>query len=386
MAESNRPIEVRPVADRRQRAAFIDLPWKLYADDPLWVPPMRFTQVKLFDPRPGRSAFAEHGMILPALAWRDGRIVGRIAVIRNDLHNRHHEDRTGFWGFFESIDDIEVARALIDFAAEQLTAMGMDRMVGPMNPSINSECGLLVEGFDSPPAFLMPYNPDYYPKFMDALGMVKEQDLLAMTAQDRDMDISHEHFDKLQRVSQRIFDRHPGLVIRSLDKADFKRQIIQLNHLFNDARKDNWGFVPVTDREFDELVAEFRFFADPEFIAMAEYKGEVVGCMLAIPDLNPAFKKCNGRLFPFGWWHLLMARRRRGAARIFGAAVREDCRHMGIAPALFNFMALQNARLKYAPVELSWIAESNLKSLQSIRHMIKIEPSKRYRVYRKPLG
>lgn len=378
-------VDVRPVSTPKEVDCFIDLPWKLYAEDAYWVPPMRFTQVKLFADSGQKSAFCEHGSIQPVLAWRGDQPVGRIAVITNQLHEEKHGDQTGFWGFFECVDDGDVAKALLEYAADQLKAKGLKRMVGPMNPSINSECGLLVEGFETAPAFLMPYNPPSYPRFVEEAGFTKEQDLLAIGVRTEDMDYSKDHYVRLQRLTDRILQRYPGLVIRSLNRKRFKQEIVQLNRLFNEARKNNWGFVPVTEREFAELVDEFRWFADPEFIAMAEYRGEVVGCMLAIPDLNPVFKRCNGRLFPLGWWHLLRSRGRREAARIFGAAVREDCRHMGIAPALFNFMAVQNAKFKYAPVELSWIAESNLKSLQTIRHILQVEPTKRYRVYQRAL-
>ena len=372
-------LDVRPVRSRRELKQFIHLPWRIYRDWPLWVPPLIGEMKKTFNPR--RNPFFEHGWIEPTLAWRNGRAVGRIAVIVNHLHNEVHQDKTAFWGFFEAEDDPEVFKALFDHAAEELSSRGYDRMWGPMNPSINSECGFLVEPFDLPPVLLMPYNPPYYPQHTEALGHRKCQDLLGYWIDDPFERANSEPIQRLRRMAKVARRKLPHVTVRTLDRRRLDEDTASLNALFNKAREHNWGFVPLTDEEFRERVREMRMIVDPEFMYLAEADGKVIGCLMGLPDINPILKKCNGRLLPLGWLHFLLGRRKCKGARLFGSALLPEYRQSGALALLFDMLTEKHPDLGYSPLECSWIAESNQRNLDTLTHLLALEPHKRYRVY-----
>ena len=376
-------ISIRPVRSRRDLRRFIRLPYRLYAGDPHWVAPLEIAFRAELDR--AKNPFFRHAEAEYFLAWRGRDCVGRIAAIRNDLHNSQHGDRTGFWGWFEAEDDAEVASALLDRAADTLAGMDLDSMRGPFNPSINGPCGMLIQGFDSPPRALMPYNPPSYPALMEAVGEEKLLDLFALFVNPEDFTPDHPPVAKLRRLADVVRRRRPDIVYRSLDMNRYDEDTSQLNALFNQARENNWGYVPVTDEEFAALARDMKPFVNPDAIVLAEVGGRVVGCLIGIPDINEILAPCRGKLLPFGWLTILRNRRKVAWLRVFGAATLEAYRNSGVTAVLFDQIIENCRRLGIPGGEVSWVAENNMKSLGTIQKAFGIEPYKTYRVYSRPL-
>jgi hypothetical protein len=381
--EAPRPVEVREVATSADRRTFLRLPWGLYRGDPNWVPPLIATTGRILDAK--RNPFYQHAESRLYLAWRGRRAVGRVIATVDRLYNDYHHDTMGFWGFFECENDPEAARALLDQAAADLRARGMTQMMGPMNPSINGECGVLTEGFDRPPVILMPYNPTYYPALVEQAGLEKAKDLYAYLLLSTNVTSDSEQLQRIERLNKLIHRRHPTLRVRTLSKATYEADVIALGHLFNTVRKDNWGFVPMSDAEISVLAHEMKPVIDPQMVFIAELDGRPVGCLLALPDINPLLKKCNGRLLPFGWLHILRGKRSLHWLRVFGSAALEEYRHVGIIPLLFGEVIRIGHQRGYTHAELSWVAEGNLRPILTIEQSLKPELYKRYRVYGKAL-
>ncbi len=376
-------VEVREAVGRRDRRFFLRLPWRLYAGDANWVPPLLGSLDRQLDPR--RHPFFEHAEARLYLAWRNGRPVGRIVAIVNHLHNETHGDRMGFFGYFESERDPAVARALLDRAAADLREHGMTAMSGPFNPSINGECGLLVEGFDSPPVCLMPYNPPWYPELLEEAGLRPVKELYAYHLTGAAMAPDRKLRQRLQRIAEGVVRRQPGLTVRSLDMRRYGTEVVALGKLFNAARRGNWGFVPATDAELRLMAREMKPVVRPELILTAELRGEPVGCLIALPDVNVALRKVNGRLLPFGWLRLLLHGRQVRSIRVFGAACLPEHRNLGITPLLFERFIERGLRMGCEEAELSWVAEDNRIAVSTNEAAFEARRYKRYRIYGREL-
>lgn len=376
-------VEVREVAGGGERRAFLRFPWSIYRTEPNWVPPLVSAVDRQLDAT--RHPFFEHAEARLYLAWRAGRMVGRIAAIINHLYNSYHNEKAGFWGFFESVDDVKVARALLDRACEDVRSRGMNCSSGPFNPSTNAECGLLVEGFEHPPVVLMPYNPRYYPVLVEAAGFERAKDLYAYRLTDEDVDAGLRTRQRLERIAAAVRRRHPEVAVRPLDMARYEAEVVALGELFNEARRDNWGYVPTTDAELRLMAREMRAIVEPGLVLVAEVEGRPIGCVMAIPDVNPVLKKLNGRLLPFGWVRFLAGRRRVSGIRVFGAACLPEYRKLGVTPLLFERLIESGERLGYRQAELSWIAEDNVQSVRTLEAAFEPRLYKRYRVYARAL-
>ena len=376
-------VEVREAASGREREVFVRLPWRLYRGDRNWVPPLLSSARRLLDP--SRNPFFEHGRMRLFLAWRGKRPVGRIAAIINDLHNTYHDERTGFWGFFETEPDQAVASALLERVAEELCDSGMARTLGPFNPSVNSECGLLVEGFERPPSLMMPYNPPSYPQLVEAAGHRPHKDLLAYYLDCQMLTENPEKMARMERIERMVLRRHPELTIRTLEMERYEDEVLALAELFNEARRENWGFVPVTRAEALAMAREMKAIVEPTCAIFAEVEGRLVGCVMGLPDIGPLLRKANGRLFPFGWVHLVGWRRRIHEMRIFGAGVLPQYRHLGIIPILFLNYVRNATSIGYDTGELSWVAEDNLRSVRTLEAAFGPRLYKRYRIYERGL-
>lgn len=376
-------VEVRQATSRRERELFVRLPWRLYRAEPCWVPPLLSSARRVFDP--SRNPFFEHGEIRLYLAWRGGQPVGRVAAITNELHNNYHGEATGFWGFFEAEPDQGVVSALLERAAEELRGCGRNRMLGPFNPSTNSECGLLVEGFDRPPSLMMPYNPPSYPELVEAAGHRPHKDLLAYYLDCQMLAENPEKMARMERIERAVLRRHPELTFRTLDMASYEQEVLALAEFFNEVRRENWGFVPVTKAEALEMAHEMKAIVEPTCCIFAELKGQLVGCVMGLPDIGPLLKKANGRLLPFGWIHLVGWRRRIHEMRIFGSGVLPKYRHLGVIPILFLNYVRNSTSIGYDTGELSWIAEDNLISVRTLEAAFGPRLYKRYRIYEREL-
>ncbi len=324
-------VRILPAEGRRARARFIDVPWRILDRDayPRWVPPLRSQVADLLDER--RNPFYRVAARALFLAEVDGRPVGRIAAIENRAHNEFHHDRVGFFGFYESIDDAQVAGALLDAACGWLGARGLDAVRGPMSPSTNYDCGMLVDGFDARCTFLTTWNPPYYPTLMETAGMTGVQDMVAYFIRaDGDRPPLSERFLRLVERSR----RKTGITFRNADLAHFQDEVERLWSVYGSAWEHNWGFVPVTHEEFRHMAKDLRHLLVEEFVIVAEVDGEAVGFILVVPDYNEVLRRIgNGRLFPTGIFRLLMAKRHLRVGRIMAFGIRPEYRGGASSPS-----------------------------------------------------
>jgi GNAT superfamily N-acetyltransferase len=350
------PPRVRAARSRGDLKRFIDLPYRLHARDPIWVPPLR-RDVELLLSRT-RNPFFEHAEAEYFIAEREGQVVGRIAAISNRLHNETHDDRVGFFGFFESINDQAVSDALLNTAAEWCRERGHDVLRGPASFSVNDECGLLVDGFESPPTLMMPHNPPYYISLLEHAGFAKAKDLWVYQGGDQ------EHYvpvpERLARGTELIRQRQ-GINLRALNLKDFHGEVERIKELYNAAWEKNWGFVPMTDHEIDHLAEQFKPVVIPDMVPMAEKDGKLIGFGIALPDLNVVFRRHrSGRLFPMIvdlLWSLKMKRIRR--ARILLLGVHPDYRGKGVDAMLYHWIWTKSGERKIYWGEAGWILEDN---------------------------
>lgn len=350
MSGSDPPIELLPVRTRAERRRFVRFPWRIYRADPLWVPPLEVERMAFFDRR--ENPFFRHSDAELFLARRGGEWVGRIAAIENRRHLATYGDATGFFGCFEAIDDVAVARALLERALAWVRERGLRRLRGPMSFTINDECGLLVEGFDRPPVLLMAYNPPYYERLLEACGCVRVQDLYAYR-----MDVPAEVPARVANVAAAVAAR--GIAIRPLDFRRFEAEVERVHRIHSRAWAENWGAVPLTVEEMRALARELKPLADRDLVFLAEDGGDPVGVAVTVPDIHQALARARGRLLPVGWLRLLLARRRIDAVRVLILGVLPGKRLRGVDAALYAHTMAAAARKGYRWGELSWVLESN---------------------------
>ena len=372
-------IRVVPVGNRRQLGAFIRLPWSLYAQDPHWVPPLRLERRLHFS---SLNPYFAHADWQGWIALRGERPVGRISAQVDELHRRHYAVKSGHFGFLECENDPDAMRALVTASEDWLARRETEVVTGPLNFSINQECGLLVAGFDTPPAIMMPHNHQWYAGLLEQQGYAAAKDLYAYWIRP---DFT------IPRVMQKLVDRHGGSVsLRGLNRKKFKQELEILRGIFNDAWSDNWGFVPFTREEFAELGAALRLFVPDDFIRIAEFGGEPVAFIACLPNLNEVLPGLDGKLFPSGLFRLVKALRQRRirSGRIPLMGVRKELQNtpLGIALALLVIHDLRQPVIArgITGVEMSWILEDN-QGMRSILERIGSSLYKTYRIYRKRL-
>ncbi len=353
----------------------------MYQRDPHWVPPLRMEVRKLLDR--SRNPFFDHAEAEYFLAEREGKPVGRIAAISNRLHNEIHGDKVGFFGFFESIYDHAVADALFAEAAAWLRARGHDVMRGPASFSTNDECGLLVDGFDMPPALMMPHNPPYYERLMLAAGFAKAKDLLVYRG-----GYLAEYLPVPERLARgtELLQKRQGVTIRGLDMANFPAEVETIKRLYNRCWEKNWGFIPMTDREIDYLAEQFKPVVIPDMVPLAIKDGEIVGFGLVLPDLNQVFQRHrSGRLTPALIADLLFSLKfkRVRRARILLLGVVPELRGKGIDAMLYHWIWTHAAAHKIYWGEAGWILEDNAAMNAGLEKM-EFTVYKTYRLYDRP--
>ncbi|HVX13039.1 MAG TPA: N-acetyltransferase [Pirellulales bacterium] len=346
-------VVVQPVESRRDERRFVRFPFELYRDDPNWMPPLLGNQRELLNYK--RHPFYDNAECQTFLAHRDGQLCGRIAAIVNRAHNEFHKERRGFFGFFESVDDEQVARALFDTAAAWLKSRGMQTLRGPANPSMNYECGLLIEGFDSPPTFMMTYNPPYYPRLIEGYGFVKGHDLLAYQGERGDLPNVAQRLDRLADQAQARCNAH----IRHTTRKTFKADVEAFVDLYNRTLTVNWGFVPLPPGEMRKLAASLEHLIVPEMAVMADVDGVAVGAIIGLPDYNPRIKEIGGKLFPFGVFRLLSRKRDIKRIRILSINVVPEFQRWGLGLVLMKSLAPKGLELGFEEAEFSWISEDN---------------------------
>ncbi|WON74944.1 N-acetyltransferase [Nitrosospira sp. Is2] len=372
-------ITVRPVANRREMGVFIDIPWRIYADDPMWVPPLRLERRLHFSKF---NPFFKHGEWQAWVAYQNKEPVGRISAQIDQLHRQRYGGDTGHFGLLECINDVNVFAALMHTAEAWLVARGTRHISGPFNLSINQECGVLVEGFDTPPMVMMPHSRRWYAALLEGLEYRPLKDMLAYWVA---VDF------KVPRLMTSLVEKFKDHVrLRPLRRDKFSEEMEVLRDIFNDAWSENWGFVPFTKEEFAELGASLRLLVPDDCIQIAEVDGVPSAFMVALPNLNEIFAELNGSLFPFGWVRLLRIKSRGGVrtGRIPLMGVRKQFHNTPLGMAL-AFMVIDAPKelgraMAVEAVELSWILEDN-KPMRAILASLGCRQYKRYRIYGKTL-
>jgi len=376
-------LTIRRVAGRRGRRRLLDLPFELYRGHPHWAPPLRRAHAKLLA---GRTAFFDRAEMGLFLAERSGRAVGRIAAIHNHAHNAHHNDQVGFFGFFEcDTTDADAAAGLFEHAEHWLAERGLTSIRGPVNPSMNGECGLLIDGFDLPPMVMMPYNPPQYARFIEAAGFTKCKDLYAYLIRAEDVDEGRGR-DRMERLVAAMKRRRPEVQVRPINMKRYNQEVFRLAEIFESARIDNWGHVPLTESEVLETARDMKPVVDPDLILVAEVDGKPAGTSMALPNVNRAVAAIGGRLLPFGFLKFIREIRRIHEIRILGIAVLAQYRHLGITGLLFLETILRGRAKGIDIGEASWVLEDNDMSNRTIQNVLRPEHYKTYRIYEKPIA
>ena len=365
-------VEVVPVETRRAAREFLEFPYRHYRHDGHWVAPLRIDQKKMFNT--DAHPFWKHAEMGRFLAFSHGRVCGRIAAIADQ-----YSCGIGTFGFFESIDDEAVATALFRAASEWLAGRGIRRARGPMNPSINYECGLLVDGFDSPPRIMMTYNPPYYPELFRAAGLRKEHDLYAYEISDANTDNGLAKVDRASRLYS-----IPGAKIRPVRMDRYEEELEAVWRIYNSAWSENWGAVKASREEIRFLGLDLKPILIPDLTLVCEVAGEPVAFGLVIPDANEAIAHAKGSLFPLGLPKILYYKSRIKKLRVLALGVLKPYRETAIAAELYAALARNALRLGYREAECSWISEDN-RSMNRTLDFLGARRSKTYRIYELPL-
>lgn len=362
-------LTVDEVRSSKDLDVFIKLPWKIYRGDPNWVPPLIGDTKKTLSR--DHNPFFRHSDAAYFLARRNGEAVGRIAAIDNRNHNAFAGEKTAFFGFFECIDDPLVAEALLEKASAWGKARGLDLLRGPTSFSTNDECAMLIDGFDGRPCVMMPYNPPYYPLLMDRAGLVKAKDLVAyhMTAETVP--------SRMIRIGEEIAKREQ-VTIRPIDMKRYRQDVDRFRDVYNNAWERNWGFVPMTDEEIDHMAKALKPAVDPHLVLYMEKDGRTIGFALALPDVNQAVQKANGRLFPFGLIRILYHARKIRKVRVLVLGLLKEYRGRGLDVLLYMQLYRNGLRRNYTEGEFSWILEDNA----AIRRPLEKMGARVYRTYR----
>ena len=379
------PLVIKPVENLEERKAFLSFPWKVYKDDPYWVPPI-FNE-RLHFTNPAKNPFFEHSEAQLYMALRGKEIVGTIAAFTNGRHNKIQNENVGFFGFFEVLEDYEAAEALLKTAEKWAREKGHTSLRGPAQWNTNDECGLLVDGFDDSPRILMTYNPRYYVDYVEKAGFKYARDLWAYQLPVKDfMDNIGE---RLEKITNKILERKE-ITIRKLNMKIYDEEVAKVKLLYNEAWSQNWGFVPMTDGEFDQLADELHGILDPDLTYIAEKDGKTVGFSITLPDLNEPLLKAYPKPNTPEWWTMVKlvwnwkVLKRVSWVRVLVLGVIPEYRSLGI-DALFYFKTAQEAIKKGMKMaEMSWILDNNDKMNRPIIAM-GAEVYKTYRFYEKDL-
>ncbi len=365
-------VNILEVKDKKGIKRFVKVAFDIYRDDPFYSPELIRDQVEHLSER---NPFVKLARVRYFIATDGKRDLGRVAAIVNPLHNEFHKDRTGFFGFFECINEPEVAKALMDRAAEVLRAEGMTTIRGPMSFSTNDYCGVLIKGFEVPPTIMTPYNPPYYAELLESAGFRKVKDLHAYTR-----DIPDRLPEKVLRVASMAEKR--GITVRRANIKKLYQELKIFNEVYYDAWKDNWGFVPFTDEELQYIARKLKPAIVPELMLIAEHHGTPVGFLGLVPDMTLVLRKMAGRLTPWSILKALYWYRRVDRLRLMLLGVKRQYRYRGVDALMFR-EAFQKAR-HYREVEFSWILEDNLPVIRLVE-MIGGKLTRVFRVYEKEI-
>ena len=365
-----------------QQKTFLDFPLKIYKNDPYWIPQIRIEQSGLvgFKFLGRKDPFYEHNEGQAFIAVAGKNVLGRICAIWNKGHIDRYNDGVGFLGFFDCIDDTNVAQELFNTAADWLKQRGCTVLRGPVNPSLNHTLGLLIDGFNSSPMFMMTYNPPYYEKLFEENGFTKSQDLYAYWG---NIEMFPEANKKWQPICDRIQER-TGAKVRSVDTKNFQKDVEQFLHIYNRALTNTWGFVPMSHKEVKEMAFFMKYLIVPELTVAVEIDGKMVGVSFGLPDYNPRIKEIGGRIFPFGWLKLLRNKDQLKSIRVLSTNVLPEYQMLGPGLVLLTGLVPKVLAGGITDAEFSWVLESNTYSKGSLEKGGAIR-TKTYRIYDRPI-
>ena len=375
LSTSVAPASIHAVVSRRDVAEFIELPKRIHQSDANWVAPLDLQVREFLNPK--KHPFYRHGAAQAFLARRDGQTIGRIVVSDDPMYNQVHGTNLGAFGMFESIDDVRTARVLLDRASAWLRARGRTQMMGPIDYSTNYPCGLLVDGFETPPAVMMNHNPRYYQRMFQRYGLEKAKDLYAWWfSRDNNMDAAWS--ERVQKLAKRY-----NVTVRPMNFNNFDAEIARCKQIYNESLEQNWGFVKMSDAEFDHLAHDLKRLAVPDLVQMAEVDGKPVGVSITLPNINEAIQPLGGRLMngglPIGLVRLACRLRKIRTGRLAVLGVVPGYRKRGVAESLVEqTMRRGFEKFDYQGAELSWTLEDNT----LVNRMIERVGGRRYKTYR----
>ena len=363
-------ICVEEIRNEDELMAFIRFPWKIYKEDRYWAPPLIKDQLQKFSLN---HPFRSHSDMILFLAHQGREIVGRIAGIIDHYYIKFHHENVGFFGFFESIQNTDVSRALFLKVQEWLNGNRIEKMIGPMNPSTNHECGLLVEGFDASPCLMMPYNPRYYTLLFENFGLKKVKDFYAYW-----LEKSPRLYDRLDCITERLRKREPKVSVRPINLRRFDEEIQIIKDIYNHVFSKNWGFVPMTDAEIDDLARNLKPLITPELVFFAYREKEPIGFSVSLPDYNQVLKHLNGKMGLLGALKFLYYSRKIKTIRWILLGVKHTFQKKGVEGLLYIETFRRGMEKSYPQAECSWILEDNL----LMQHAIEAAGGKKYKIYR----
>lgn len=371
-------IEIKEVKSKKYLKKFMEYPALLYKGDPNFVQELYSVQKIMFDRK--KYPFYTHSKADLFLAYRDKEVSGRIAVIRNNNHISHTGEKCGFFGFFESVNDHEVSKALLDTAVSLVKMEGLTSIIGPENFTTNDSCGFLISGFDTPPVVMMPYNKEYYNDLMISYGFKKEIDLYSyLMENDRILSSS-----SLELILKKYYDKltSGGVTFRNINYKNLREEVIPFREVYNESNKGNWGFLPMTDREFRETAEMFEKFVPDKLMLFAEKDKKMIGFIVALPDLNQVFGHIrSGKLFPSGIFKYLYYRKKITKGRILILGILDEYRNKGVDLILYKKIQENLNSLGIYTAEACYVMENN-KKMNSIIEKIGGVKAKEYRIYK----
>ena len=343
-------VEIRPIRLPEDTTKFVKAWWPIYEDDPHWVPPLIFERKQFFDP--SKNPYHQHADIQCFMAFRDGEPVGTISA-QVDHPYQEIEPGVGFFGFFEFVDDVDIAACLMNAACDWLREQGMTEARGPFNFNTNHEFGCLIDGFDTDPAIANPHNRDYYQRVYEAIGMVKSKDWYAYWMDKGPVP------PRIARIAERFIDRHPEITYRKGDMKNYEQELEVIHEIYEDAWSDNWGHTQFSREEFEFVANGVKPLIDPNLFWIAEVEGEPAAMALTLPDYNQVVMNLNGRLFPFGWWHWLTGRSKIDQIRVWVLGVKRKFQHLALGAPLYYFTWQEGMKMDITGAEASLVYEDN---------------------------
>jgi GNAT superfamily N-acetyltransferase len=372
---SNASVKVEAIEHPRDTGRFVKTWWRVYRDDPQWVPPLIGERKRFFNPK--KNPYFETARIQSFIATRDGEAVGTLSATIDHSY-QEFDPGVGLFGFFEFIDDFEVASSLFEAGCDWLRDQGMTSAIGPFNLNTNHEFGLLIDGFDTDPYVANPHNSAYFPLMYEKLGLTKIMDWYAYK-----MDPGSERATRMGEIAERFLKRNPQVTIRNLNVSssrEFEADVAVLHEIYDDAWEHNWGHVRVSKREFLYLANNLKTIIDPSLCFVAEVDGQPAAISVTLPDYNRLVKHIDGRLFPTGWWKILRGRRSINAVRIFMLGVKQEFQHLPLGAPLYSKTWERGLALGVREAEASLILETNTRMRRTLERM-GAEIYKTYRNY-----